>query len=146
MVGTQLSWYERSQKAFQSFQSIPGLYFINENRIKFMPPLVLRQWRYSHVLIESLLDHVLPTFFFTCPKFIHISQVHKDPIMSQTVSTVFTLCRTNSYCIGMVLDWSSGILVFCDWVLRHKERMMVTSISSFSTDYFLSFERIVSGF
>ena len=50
VVGTQLLWYERSMNALQSFPSVPGFYFVNEDRVKFMP-----RWFYVNAVVPTSL-------------------------------------------------------------------------------------------
>ena len=52
VVGTRLTWYERRMNALQSFPSIPGLYYVNVDHIRFM----LRWYYVNAVVSMSLLS------------------------------------------------------------------------------------------
>ena len=106
MVGTQLSVYERSKNALQSFPSIPGLYLVNEGHISIIP-----HWYYSSAFFSMSLLSPYYVLIGSGPHYVSFGHVQNSPTSAKTIKIalcplrflLFLLRCTSMCCVGPIL-------------------------------------------
>ena len=103
----QLSWYERRKNVVQSFPSLPGLYFVNEDHIRCMhrwhhvnAVIPMSLWSPYCVLIRSGPRYV---FFFFFLFFFNIFKTHlRQP--RPFLRTKFVTKKEMNKCMAEIYD------------------------------------------